>query len=286
MVWFKVDDTLAFHAKTVAAGNSAMGLWVRAGAWCSATLTDGHVPDHMISALGKLSEAKSLVRAGLWERTEGGYVFHEWEARNPPRDKVEQKRQETRDRVAAWRAKQAGNAVSNDVTNEDREPNGNTVTNDVTDEYVTEGVTPPPTRPDPTRPDPVVKKTRNASRFAEFWDAYPVKRDKKKAQEAYDRLVARGVDQDRIINGAAVYAEYVKRPNAPAAKYPQGWLSGERWEDVIDIEPEEPTLPFTPPPPPGDMPEYLFSKWNRAHAEANRRHIAGPSDWRELEMAS
>lgn len=31
MPWFKVDDTLALHGKVVAAGNPAMGLWVRAG---------------------------------------------------------------------------------------------------------------------------------------------------------------------------------------------------------------------------------------------------------------
>lgn len=33
MSWFKVDDHLAFHRKTLAAGNEAMGLWVRAGSW-------------------------------------------------------------------------------------------------------------------------------------------------------------------------------------------------------------------------------------------------------------
>jgi len=43
MPWFKVDDTLAFHAKVVAAGNAAMGLWVRAGAHSMQQLTDGFI---------------------------------------------------------------------------------------------------------------------------------------------------------------------------------------------------------------------------------------------------
>jgi len=72
---------------------------------------------------------------------------------------------------------------------------------------------------------------RDTSRFVEFWNVYPIKRDKKKAQEAYERLVRKGVDQDRIIAGARTYAEFQRRPGAPATKYAQGWLSGERWED-------------------------------------------------------
>ena len=41
MTWFRVDDTLAMHPKVYAAGNAAMGLWVRAGAWSMQQLTDG-----------------------------------------------------------------------------------------------------------------------------------------------------------------------------------------------------------------------------------------------------
>ena len=51
MSWFKVDDQLAFNAKVVAAGNEAMGLWVRAGSWSAAQLTDGFIPEHMANAM-------------------------------------------------------------------------------------------------------------------------------------------------------------------------------------------------------------------------------------------
>src|SRR5918998_166265 len=91
MTWFKVDDTLAFHHKTVAAGVSAMGLWVRAGSWCAQTLTDGFVPEHMVPALadGDASLAGSLVEAGLWRRVKGGYTFHEWRGPKPTRQPLE-----------------------------------------------------------------------------------------------------------------------------------------------------------------------------------------------------
>lgn len=107
MVWFKVDDTLAFHAKVVAAGNPAMGLWVRAGAWAAQQLTDGHVPEHMVKSLGTPRQAASLVTAGLWVQAAGGYQFHDWTdgERQPTRQEIESKRQAWRDKKKEQRAK-------------------------------------------------------------------------------------------------------------------------------------------------------------------------------------
>lgn len=83
MTWFKVDDNLAFHRKVVAAGNAAMGLWVRAGSWCADNLTDGHVPDGMLRQLGTRPQAEALVKAGLWVKTADGYRFHSWREYQP-----------------------------------------------------------------------------------------------------------------------------------------------------------------------------------------------------------
>lgn len=110
MVWFKVDDTLAFHAKVMAAGNPAMGLWVRAGAWCAQMLTDGRVPTHVARSLGTARQARSLVDAGLWETTPAGYVFHDWSAdeRQPTREQVENKREQWREKKRRQRRNAAG----------------------------------------------------------------------------------------------------------------------------------------------------------------------------------
>lgn len=78
MSWFKVDDQLAFHAKTLTAGNEAMGLWVRAASWSCAHLTDGFIPEAVADSMANRDFAMRLLMANLWEETEGGYQFHDW----------------------------------------------------------------------------------------------------------------------------------------------------------------------------------------------------------------
>ncbi len=103
MAWFKVDDNLAFHCKTMTAGNAAMGLWVRAGSWSMQMLTDGCIPAAICRQLGTESQAKKLVEAGLWEATADGWRFHGWEERQPSRVSVEAERQKSRERQALAR---------------------------------------------------------------------------------------------------------------------------------------------------------------------------------------
>src|SRR5699024_8136853 len=178
MPWFKVDDNLDFHPKVIAAGNSAMGLWVRAGAYCAKQLTDGFVPRQMLNALGgRQRDVSQLVNAGLWvpgsatdqpengqtlatdqpengqapdsdsasrgrkDRTKvEGWWFRNWEDFQPTKAQVEADRRATAERVKAWR-KRKSNGVSNDV--------GNGVTNDVTNGVSNTA----PSRPVPSRPE-------------------------------------------------------------------------------------------------------------------------------------
>lgn len=107
MPWFKVDDTLAFHAKTLAAGNAAMGLWVRAGAWSMQTLSDGFVPTQAARQMGTRAEAARLVEVGLWAEKDDGYLFHEWTQRQPSRAKVQADREANAERIRKWREKNA-----------------------------------------------------------------------------------------------------------------------------------------------------------------------------------
>lgn len=143
MVWFKVDDGLATHPKTVLAGNAAMGLWVRAGAWSAQQLTEGVVPLYMVPTLGTKAQADRLVAAGLWVKHAKGYKFHQWDedGRQPTRESVEAERAASRERQAKARQK----------AKESR--NSHSVSHGVTSAAVTGGVTVPPSRPVPTRPD-------------------------------------------------------------------------------------------------------------------------------------
>lgn len=94
MAWFQVDDQLSFHPKVIQAGNAAMGMWVRAGAWSQAHLTEGHIPAEQAKALGGLALAKKLVAAGLWDTDDerGGFQFHQWDARQMSAEEIKERR--------------------------------------------------------------------------------------------------------------------------------------------------------------------------------------------------
>jgi hypothetical protein len=106
MTWFKVDDNLAFHPKTLAAGNAAIGLWVRAGSWSAQQLSDGYVPADIVRSMAAAPQAERLVSAGLWVPYGGGFQFHQWTERQPTRGDVEKRRRAGAERLRQWREQQ------------------------------------------------------------------------------------------------------------------------------------------------------------------------------------
>ncbi|GAA1337217.1 hypothetical protein [Arthrobacter roseus] len=141
MPWFKVDDQFAFNAKVMAAGNEAVGLWVRAGSWSAAQLTDGFIPDHMANAMAngmaKECGVDALVNAGLWNRIDGGYRFHDWDEFQPSAEDEKKKRKARSD---------AGKAGAR--ARWDGKPHGKPHADAMAKECEVDD----PTRPDPTRP--------------------------------------------------------------------------------------------------------------------------------------
>lgn len=87
MSWFKVDDKLHEHRKAHKAGKAAMGVWVLAGSWSSDNGEGGFVPHRVLGRWGTAKEARALVAAGLWieheKDGEKGWLFHQWDERNP-----------------------------------------------------------------------------------------------------------------------------------------------------------------------------------------------------------
>ena len=109
MTWFKVDDALAMHPKAFAAGNAALGLWVRAGSWSAQQLTDGFIPREVIPALGgDWDTAVALIRAKLWHEADGGYQFHDWADYQPTREQVLAERAAAAERKRKSRARSQG----------------------------------------------------------------------------------------------------------------------------------------------------------------------------------
>jgi hypothetical protein len=138
MPFFPVDDGFAFHAKARAAGNAAIGLWARAGAYCMWAATDGVLQRHELEGLGKPAEAKRLVDVALWhahghdcdqcpQPPKGAWVFHEWPHHGPYKtsQQIKDYRAANAERQRRHRAKRnvtdgVSNAVTGGVTNGER----------------------------------------------------------------------------------------------------------------------------------------------------------------------
>jgi hypothetical protein len=67
-------------------------------------------------------------------------------------------------------------------------------------------------------------------RFDEFWAAYPLHRDRRRAEQAFRRAAKRAEDPDLIIAGAQRYATDPNRAEQ-FTKYAEGWLNGDGWLD-------------------------------------------------------
>jgi hypothetical protein len=166
MPWFKVDDNLAFHAKAVAAGNAAMGLWVRAGSWASQQLNDGYVPAHVAALLGTPQQAAKLVKVGLWHEVDGGFSFHEWEERNPKKEQIEIERAAARERMREIRARKKRQNHANPLVSGGR---SHEVPRTGSDPFAN----PDPTRPDPTHTSVVTTNAKRQVANAQDADAWP-----------------------------------------------------------------------------------------------------------------
>nr|DAH25695.1 MAG TPA: replisome organizer [Caudoviricetes sp.] len=108
-MWAKIDDKLWMHPKWVSLPDSAKALWVSALSYCACYETDGHVPSKTLSILcpNKRHDrvANLLIKCGLWEPIDGGYVFHDWERYQPTKARKDAERKDKRDRMRALRAR-------------------------------------------------------------------------------------------------------------------------------------------------------------------------------------
>jgi len=117
MPWFRIDDKAHSHPKLIKAGNAALGLWLRCGAYAAQHLTDGIVPGVVAELYGTKPQATKLVKAGLWHEhghgcrsgcpdpAPGDYVFHDFldDGRNTSRARHEAEKKKARDRQAKHR---------------------------------------------------------------------------------------------------------------------------------------------------------------------------------------
>lgn len=77
MSWAKLDDTFWMHPKILIAGNTAAGIYARMLAYCGCYLTDGLVPQAIVTTIvGKDNKAlQALIDLNMLEPLETGSVF-------------------------------------------------------------------------------------------------------------------------------------------------------------------------------------------------------------------
>lgn len=245
MTWFKVDDSFHAHPKVLATEPAALGLWVIAGAWSSAHLTDGVVPDHALPRLLPGSEelAQKLVAAGLWRRIKGGYRFHDWANYQPSKADVEDERANARERMRKLRQ---GRKMAAHVHNGSGEHKANVRANfgERSEEVL---------NPDPTRP--VVTTTTSSSTaapstddkdFIRFWEAYPRRIGKGQARKAWATAIKRGADPEAIVEAAGRFTAARGNQDPKFTPHPSTWLNGERWGDAPEPQPAHEPTPVMP----------------------------------------
>lgn len=123
MPWFKIDDSAYSHPKFVRAGNAALGLWLRCGAYSAQHLLEGGIPGIIAKDFGTPAQIKKLIAARLWHEADhncprcpqpeaGDYVMHDFleGGRNSTRAQVEARRSDAADRQAKARATAAAKA--------------------------------------------------------------------------------------------------------------------------------------------------------------------------------
>src|SRR5438105_2917276 len=96
MTWTRLDDDFHSNPKVMQVGLEGAGLYARALSYCGHYLTDGFVPSEwakMVSGKSKDLPQK-LVRVGLWEQVEEGYVIPGYLDLNPSRMEVQKRRVE------------------------------------------------------------------------------------------------------------------------------------------------------------------------------------------------
>ena len=83
MAWVMLDDNFPNHPNATQAGPVAAYLYVCGLCYCRRFHTDGFIPKHAIASLGvstrPIRMIHSLVEAGLWDITDGGWKVHDYQ---------------------------------------------------------------------------------------------------------------------------------------------------------------------------------------------------------------
>lgn len=98
MPWFRLEDSFHANPKVTAAGNAAVGLWVRCATWSAQYLTDGRIPAGVVRRFGTRREIDALTEARLWVPVGDEFVIADWLEYQPSALEVKQRRRRDAER--------------------------------------------------------------------------------------------------------------------------------------------------------------------------------------------
>ncbi|MCT6836473.1 MAG: hypothetical protein M3036_02310 [Bifidobacteriales bacterium] len=239
MVWFKVDDRLPLNRKMAGVSIAAVGLWVEAGAWASASQTDGQVLKRLLRVLHPDASEKlagELVAAGLWEDQGDHWQIHDFLDYNPPREEVEAKKAR-RSRAGklggiksgkSRRSKREANAEANAEAKHEAKTNPVPVPVP----YISTNVDISPKPPSGVESDE--RQIREPSseptvEFTQFWSLYPNHDYEDAAVREFRRVRRRRVSLVALLQGAQMLRDEHRDPRyIPAAAK---WLHDGGWKN-------------------------------------------------------
>lgn len=110
-MWVKVDDALPDHPKVLEAGlqlgasgaGRVLAIWLKAICYSNHNLTDGFIPERVLRSW-KLYDrrpvdvAEVMVHAGIFDREDRGYRFHDYADYQPTKAQVVAKRKKDLER--------------------------------------------------------------------------------------------------------------------------------------------------------------------------------------------
>lgn len=106
MAWARLDDSFYDHPKVLTIWHrrpDALGLHMRAIAYCARHETDGHISALAVMALSPLQsdreqQVTALIDAGLWYEQDGNYLIHDYLDYNLSRNEIAARRSRDRER--------------------------------------------------------------------------------------------------------------------------------------------------------------------------------------------
>lgn len=264
MTWARLDDGFPFHPKFVQLNNmAAVGLWSCGLAYCSAYLTDGHIPSSALLRLCPQDDAydlaQALVDVGLWDATDDGWTVHDYHACNPTAAEV----QEMRDKRAEAGRKGGKSRAQQMNGKPTPPPKPKQVPRQVLKQESSNDLdTLPSPHPIPSHPLPSGYKSSEsetsvardgaetpsdeptaspdgdlpASDFEDFWNAYPRrgarKLNKAQAQQQWRKL--KPVDRPLALTAARHLALERGGPDQEHPPDAFRWLRSGTWREFIE----------------------------------------------------